>query len=80
MLIFSPEEINNLTQENQLLLSQLFGQNRECKLKYLCDAYPLMLKNGELDFNDKAYWRGVFGFDREDKPKGIITIKDGELK
>lgn len=30
--------------------------------------------------NQRNYWRGQFGFDREDKPKGIVCLSSVSLK
>ena len=54
---------------------------RLCKHNYLCDAYLLFVDtNGELDFNSNAYWRGLFGFNRQNEPKGIIKIQFGDIE
>ena len=46
---------------------------RLCKHNYLCDAYLLF-----VDTN--AYWRGLFGFNRQNEPKGIIKIQFGDIE
>ncbi len=30
--------------------------------------------------NNRNYWKGQFGFDRQDQPKGIINIKWGKIE
>lgn len=53
----------------------------ECK-KYKCDAYMCFTNNNyanSQDINNRNYWRGQFGFDRLDRPKGIIKINGNEL-
>lgn len=53
----------------------------ECK-KYKCDAYMCFTNNNYAngqDINNRNYWRGQFGFDRLDRPKGIIKINGNEL-
>lgn len=50
---------------------------------YKCDAYPGIINNQNAtwdDINMRNYWRGQFGFDRFDKPKGIIVLPWKELK
>ncbi len=79
VLIINPTQINTLTIEQQNFIDHMFGkQSRMCKHHYLCDAYLVYIHaNGEIDFNENAYWRGLFGFDRQNKPKGIIKIQFG---
>lgn len=40
-------------------------------------------KLSQMDFNfinnRRNYWRGQFGFDRTDKPKGIIVLKESNI-
>lgn len=50
------------------------------KAKYKCDAY-LLIKVPDTDpYYDsnyipfRAYWRGQFGFDRSEQPKGMLRI------
>lgn len=53
----------------------------QCKV-YKCDAYMCFLNNENANWNDinaRNYWRGQFGFDRQDKPKGIVKINGKEL-
>jgi len=51
------------------------------KTKYKCDAYLLIkVPHSSSYYNSnyipyKAYWRGHFGFDRFEQPKGILKIQ-----
>jgi len=70
--VCSQDEVNKLPLEKQLILKELFEDQKTTKLRYECDAY-FVIDN----MNDKSYWRGLFGFDRNEKPKGIARIKVG---
>jgi hypothetical protein len=65
-----PNDVNNLSIGKQNLLMMLFGNNNETKLRYKCDVYFLLNDNTDL----RSYWRGWFGFSREEKPKGIARL------
>lgn len=61
-------------------------QLRQLGLQNNCDTYiafsPNSLLPDELNvefINKRNYWRGQFGFDREDNPKGIIKINKDSL-
>ena len=69
--------VNNTTEINRL---------RQLGLQNHCDVYMAFSPNpllppkliGEFT-NKRNYWRGQFGFDREDNPKGRIKIKKQSL-
>ena len=69
--------VNNTTEINRL---------RQLGLQNHCDVYMAFSPNpllppkliGEFT-NKRNYWRGQFGFDREDNPKGMIKIKKQSL-
>lgn len=63
-------EVNQLSIEKQLILKELFEDQIATKLRYECDAYFVI-----DDMHDKSYWRGLFGFDRNENPKGIARIR-----
>ena len=61
-------------------------QLRELGLQNNCDTYIAFSPNSILpqklnnEFTNKRnYWRGQFGFDREDNPKGMIKITQQSL-
>ncbi|MEH6652009.1 MAG: hypothetical protein V7707_18460 [Motiliproteus sp.] len=70
VVVRAQDEVNKLPIEKQLILKELFQDQKTTKLRYECDAY-FVIDN----MNDKSYWRGLFGFDRNEKPKGIARIK-----
>ncbi|MGG3871697.1 DUF6932 family protein [Brevibacillus laterosporus] len=47
---------------------------------YLCDAYFCYAPNPRIDPNTRNYWRGQFGFDRDDQPKGMILLDQNEIR
>lgn len=69
VVICDESEINCLAQDKQLIINELFRDQNTTKLRYECDAY-FILNN----MHDKSYWRGLFGFDRQENPKGIARI------
>lgn len=69
VVICNQDEVNNQSQEAKESLRELFSNQQETKLRYECDAYFIV-----DDLHDKSYWRGLFGFDRNEKPKGIAKL------
>lgn len=69
VVVCNQNEVNGLSVDKKLILDELFIDQKTTKLRYECDAY-FILDN----INDKSYWRGLFGFDRNEKPKGIARI------
>ncbi len=72
VVVCQNEAVNSLPDDKQEGLIQLFRNNAETKLRYECDAYFIL-----DDMHDKSYWRGLFGFDRNEVPKGIPRLKIG---
>lgn len=70
VVVCAETDVNNLPPEKHQILEELFGNQKHTKLRYECDAY-FILDN----FHDKSYWRGLFGFDRNEQPKGIARLK-----
>lgn len=45
------------------------------KLNYHIDLLPLFKGDPKSDYtNDRMYWRGCFGYDREETPKGLARV------
>jgi hypothetical protein len=60
-----------------------FEKLRSISKSYLCDAYLGIINNINAtgqDINNRNYWRGQFGFDRNDRPKGIVVLDWKEIK
>lgn len=76
------DQLNALTPENQNRIQLLF-QLGFLKTNYSCDGYFCLdypdddPRNGMhgCGVNGRMYWRGVFGFDRLNIPKGVV-IRD----
>lgn len=70
VVIFAKKtEINNLTAYYKNSFWLLIS--RDCKKLYLTDAYFATIE----DYSSRSYWRGWFGFTREEKPKGMIKLE-----
>ncbi|GFD78135.1 hypothetical protein KUL118_09970 [Tenacibaculum sp. KUL118] len=63
------QEANNLPEEKKRILEELNDRNTS-SIRYNCDVF--IVPNHDL--NMRSYWRGWFGFSRNEKPKGIIRI------
>lgn len=50
--------------------------NREyIKQNYNIDVLPLAQNHPAVDYEERrSYWRGWFGFDRQENPKGLVRI------
>lgn len=75
----SMEAIDSLPQEKKDLLNRLVS-GQETRSAYLCDAYfcPTLPETHPQYNNYRAqrkYWIGEFGYDREEKPKGIVRLQ-----
>ncbi|MBI5099687.1 MAG: hypothetical protein HZB30_10675 [Nitrospirae bacterium] len=70
IFFFSPIEVNHLPEEKKNILYDLFGDPKQTKFRYNCDAYFIPNDN----IVDRSYWRGWFGFSRDEKPKGIARL------
>lgn len=73
VVVCEQDEVNRLPVEKQLILKELFEDQKATKLRYECDAYFII-----NNMHDKSYWRGLFGFDRNENPKGIARIEVGD--
>lgn len=66
----SAAELDALPQQQQEALSRLFDRNA-IKLQLGCDVLFCVAE----DSNMRSYWRGWYGFDREENPKGIARLE-----
>jgi hypothetical protein len=80
LCIMEKDEIDSLPADVQeILLKELFDVPTS-KALYKCDAYYLLKLPENHPFYYKSYvvnrtyWRGQFGFDRQDIAKGILKI------
>jgi hypothetical protein len=71
LVIFSPAKIiNELPSEKQQLFSVLTDRSA-MKSYFGCDVLFSPTEDDDL----RSYWRGWYGFDRDENPKGIARIK-----
>ncbi len=70
LVIFASEtDVNTLDADKITLLRGLLDR-LSSKSKFGCDA----LFSVKEDDNGRSYWRGWYGFDRDENPKGIARI------
>ena len=62
-------EVNKLSPDLQAILWELNNRSLS-QIRYNCDAF--ILPNNNPD--NRSYWRGWFGFSRDEQPKGIIRL------
>ena len=62
-------QVNLLPIDKQKIILEL--NNRQySNIRYNCDVFVIP----NQDFNNRSYWRGWFGFSRDEEPKGIIRL------
>jgi|SRR5690554_5639284 len=70
LVVFSPAEaLNNLPADKQALF-QALTDRASIKNNFGCDV--LFCPSENLDM--RSYWRGWYGFDRNEQPKGIARV------
>lgn len=67
----SAKEIETLAPDKQSLAKTLLGNNVAIRQNLKLDVYFSAIENAEW----RSYWRGWFGFDRNESPKGIARLK-----
>lgn len=73
MVILAPSaDLNGLAPDKQETLYKLL-QRDTIKQRLLCDVFFCVSDNQ----SQRSYWRGWFGFDRNEQPKGIVCIEVG---
>lgn len=73
LLVYDDCSINSMPLMMQTSLYQLLDRNF-IKINYNIDVLQLPQNNPNYD-NDRSYWRGWFGFDRNENAKGVVRIK-----
>ena len=69
LFVVDEEEVNGLGEEKIKSLTRLFDR-QEAKIRYHCDLFVILSNNTD----DRSYWRGWFGYTRNEEPKGIPRI------
>lgn len=67
------DELNNLNPIQKDLLLELV--NGKAKKEYFTDFYFVDSRNEEMYITYRSYWRGLFCFTRDEKPKGAIKFE-----
>lgn len=62
-------DANKLDAEKQKILTEL-NDRKISQIRYKCDVF--IVPNEDL--NMRSYWRGWFGFTRNEEPKGIFRL------
>lgn len=71
MVVFAPATlVNSLPKDKQNLLGALVNNRESIKHHFGCDV----LFAPSEDVNMRSYWRGWYGFDRDENPKGIARV------
>lgn len=65
-------DLKTLPLDKQGLLMEISSRGVS-RTRYNCDVFILPVPNHEM----RSYWRGWFGFTREEEPKGIIRLYIG---
>ena len=61
--------VNTLPEEKKKIIMELNNRTHS-NIRYNCDVFIIPSQ----DFNNRSYWRGWFGFSRNEEPKGIIRL------
>lgn len=69
VFIIDSEQIRTLSNDKKRILVEL-NNRMISKIRYKCDVFIIP----QQDENAKSYWRGWFGFSRNEEPKGIIRL------
>lgn len=72
VVFLSSQEVNSLSGNQQTTLAQLLDRHT-AKQNFGCDAFVSFIE----DQDHRSYWRGWFGYDRNENPKGIARIAVG---
>ena len=69
VMFYDENQVKLLENDKQVILREL-GNSQYTKIRYNCDLY--FAPNNRTDV--RSYWRGWFGFTREEQPKGIFRM------
>ncbi|MGK5512072.1 DUF6932 family protein [Brevibacillus formosus] len=75
VVFYELHDINDDEQRARVILDIIQNQSEN----FLCDAYFCFAPDPSVDPNTRNYWRGQFGFDRDDQPKGIVLLEQEEI-
>lgn len=70
LIIANLEAVNSLSNSHQQFLKELTDNKAYAKSVFFGDFFLMF----DDDLNMRSYWRGLFGFDRAENPKGIPRL------
>lgn len=70
LVIFSPAEILNKLPDDKKALFHALTDRPSIKKNFGCDVLFCPAENSDM----RSYWRGWYGFDRNEQPKGIVRL------
>lgn len=70
LVIFSPASVLNVLPDDKKQLFQALTDRVSIKANFGCDVLFCPTE----DQNMRSYWRGWYGFDRNERPKGIARV------
>lgn len=62
-------QVNLLSTDKKKIIIEL-NNRKYSNIRYNCDVFIIPSK----DVDNRSYWRGWFGFSRNEEPKGIIRL------
>jgi len=69
VFFYNQADLDSLSNDKKVEFENLKNHDL-VKHRYNCDVYFVI-----DDIHDRGYWRGMFGFDRNENPKGIARIR-----
>jgi len=73
LIVYDINQINALTVNERKIINSLLFNRDTMKIRYDLDISPCLKDN----VNERSYWRGWFGFARNEVPKGIARFEYG---
>jgi len=71
VLILNSENLEAL---DSIIAEQILSELKGAKVRYKCDTY--WTTDSQDNIEGRAYWRGLFGFFRDEStPKGIVRVE-----
>ncbi|TXR54151.1 DUF6932 family protein [Reinekea thalattae] len=70
LVIFSPASALNVLPDDKKQLFQALTDRASIKANFGCDVLFCPTENQDM----RSYWRGWYGFDRNEQPKGIARV------
>ena len=71
VLFITPKDLSAMPPQQQQMARNLLGNIPRTKQRYLTDVRTADPTNPD----DRMHWRGVYGFDYHDQPKGWVKLR-----